>query len=494
MAISKISTDNNATELAGKVNEIIDSVNAGSGGSPSGEVNTAFTRNRNRGSVLFSQAKYYYMSSAKMYRLPQFLVVTDNHESDGAISNAVNMANGFPSIMGIVQLGDLANTYDGYHTTAMNIFKTCTKPVYSVIGNHDAGNARCLHHCADSSQMYNSYIKPMVDKGWLASGEYVVGKAYWYHDITYYDVSSMSERKLRLIGINEYDYPSDDVADFDTEYWEPIAYNSSYNNFAASTAYNAGDCINIDGYTQYSFRCVKACTTPALTSDGNAPKYNYARGNAYISQAQAEWLVNTLLSTPQNASVVVLMHQTMDGGGTFKTGMTFCANSPYSNRGSYQSVSPVYELLSAFIAGSNGTLTVNSTSTYLPSYNLTYNFGSKASGVVVCPSLNGHTHADEIWSKGSIVQISSICTGGSGAGGPDIERGVPVPFQGFITDDCVNVVTFDPTNKVVKLCKLGATYTVDGYERDQEEFNWETLATPVYGDKQVKSKIDELET
>lgn len=500
MATTPININQSATDLVNKMNEVAgvaDTAKSMAESSSGGGIPTAFERNRHRGSVLFSQARYYYMSAAHAYKLPQFLVVTDNHISLSQLNGAINLSDNFPSIDGIVQLGDLVNTYTEW-TAGLNAIKSSTKPVYMVIGNHDCGQAKCVHHCADNSQLYNTFIKPMVDKGWLKSGEYTVGRCHWYHDFEYWDISAMEQRTLRIIGINEYDYPADDVADFNTDYWEPITYDSSYQTMAYNTAYNVGDKVNAGGYKQYSFQCVQACTTPSASSDGDAPKYKYTRGNSYISKDQAEWLRDTLLGTPANGSVVVLMHQLIDSDVTFKTEFKFCANDTFQNRGSYQDKSVVYELLNAFANGSSGTLQVSANS-YLPDYGagVTYDFSEKNEGVVVCPSLNGHTHTDEICTKGSIVQISSICTGLSQSGKPDINQARPSDSQylstgKFITDDCLNVVTFDPTNKKVKLCKLGATYTFDGYQRDQEEINWDTLTTPIYGDKQVKTKIDEL--
>lgn len=487
MSISKISTDNNATELAGKVNEIIDSVNAGSSGSSSGEVNTAFTRNRNRGSVLFSQAKYANTNN----RLPQFLVVTDNHESGYALANAINLSDNFDSIMGIVQLGDLVNTYDKtdntYKDTAVDVIKTSTKPVYMVIGNHDVGNSANIHRTASNAELYNSFIKPMVDKGWLVNGEYTVNKAYWYHDITY-----RTDKKLRLIAINEYDYPdADSATDFDTTYWTPVTYDGTAAVMQYNHAYSANDVVNVKGYTQFSFKCVQSCATPisATSADDtthHGPKYKYTKGVGYVSQTQAEWLVSTLNSVPAGASVVILMHQTIidpTGKNVFQTERKFCSNDCFVNQSSYQNDSIVYQLLEAYINESNGTLTVvlqnkySSLSDILPSVSVSYDFrikdtvnniGNKNSGVVVLPSLNGHTHDDEILVYNHVCQFSSICTGSSYSGGPDIIRGVNATGK-FITDDCVNVVTYEPDALKIKLCKLGATYTNDGYQRDEEE-------------------------
>lgn len=529
---SGVSYDNTESELEAtdvqsaidEVNEVAQAAMTAASASPSG-VPTAFERNRHRGSVLFSQARYFYMSGGNTYRLPQFLIVTDNHNDRNALQNALNLAAGFPSIMCVFQLGDLVSLgkLDGNY--GESIISSSTKPVYSVLGNHDVGNSNLLHRSCDNSYLYEKYVQPMVTKGWLKSGEYVNGKAYWCHDITYYDRSASAQRTLRVIGVNEYDYPdwANDEATmfggtwtFNNEvtgpWWEPITYDSSYQTMEYSHSYTAGDCVNVSGYTKFSFRCNLDCTTPAqsgnegantkvvegvtmLARENHAPKYKYTRGAAYISQAQAQWLVNLLETAPANSSIVVLMHQQIDSTITFHKSLKFCANSPYSNRSMVQSSNVLYTLLNAFVNGTSGTLTTTAGSG-LPAISVNYDFTALNTNVKLCPIMAGHTHCDEIITKGSLVQLTSINTGSSRSGGPDIEKGWPYKNNGdgygYITDDCVNVVTFDPTNKVVKLCKLGATFTVDGYERDQEEINWDTLTTPIYGDKQVKEKIDEL--
>ena len=450
---SSVSYDNTDSELeADNVQEAIDEVVAiakTAASSPSG-VPTAFERNRGRGSVLFSQGSYFTMSGGKTYQLPQFLVITDNHGTLQCVKNAFSMANGFESIVGTLQLGDLCQSVYSQDYAAEFAGLFGTKPVYSIIGNHDVGNSDVIANCATQLQLYNSFIKPMVDKGWLASGEYEVGKAYWYHDITYYDKSASAQRKLRIIGVNQYDYP-------DTE-----------------------DTISATDNT----------------------KFKFVKGRSYIGETQANWLKSVLSSVEENMYVVVLVHQSIfeTSASTGKTSLLFCDNTDYNNKYSLQSTDIVYSLLTAWMNKSSGSVSISTNSNAngaLDDYTITYDFSSRESTAVLCPVLAGHSHRDRIDVSGDIVQIRSINSGKHDTFG-DIYHGRPITnagvMSGYITDDCVNVVTFDPTNKVVKLCKLGATYTVDGYLRDQEEFNWETLATPVYGDKQVKEKIDALES
>ena len=408
---------------------------------------TAFERNMNRGSVLFSQGMYFSQSGGNTYRLPQFLIVTDNHGTQQCLSNALEVAEGFGSIMATLQLGDLCHIY--YSSSYAETFAAMlgTKPVYSIIGNHDIGNSNVIANCATRQQLYNSFIKPMVDKGWLSSGEYTVNESYWYHDITYYDKSANAQRKLRIIGINQYDYPD----------------------------------------------------TDDMISGTDSTKFKFKKGDSYVGETQANWLKGLLASVEENMAVLVLVHQSLftTSSVTGRTDLKFCDKTDYQNRSSLQTTDVVYSLLTAWVNKSSGSVTIGVTSSVsgvLDSYTISYDFSERASSAVLCPVLAGHSHRDRIDVSGAIVQIRSINSGKHDTFG-DIYHGRPINngvMNGYITDDCVNVVTFDPTNKVVKLCKLGATFTVDGYLRDQEEFNWETLATPIYGDKQVKAKIDEL--
>lgn len=491
---SGVSYDNTDSELeADNVQEAIDEVAAiakTAASSPSG-VPTAFERNRGRGSVLFSQAKYYYGGSP-VTSLPQFLIVTDNHGTGQCIKNAVSIANGFPSIRGIFQLGDIlaASWADNAYAQegGDGTFAGCSKPVYTVIGNHDVGNSTDASKCASNSQLYNTFIKPMAD-GWTTAGgeanlftksvtqrgsSYTLKawfdkageeKCYWYQD-TLYEVyksgSGYNVRKMRIIGINEYDYPNDENSFFTDE-----------------------------SHTTYKFK----------------------KGESYVSQSQAEWLRDVLLSCATDSidSIVVLTHQSpfRTNASTAKEELTFCTNGAYENFYAGQYVyaingSPqygiVYSILNAFASRTSEQITVNPKlyGTFsLASYEVSCDFTGVPSGIVLCPVFAGHSHTDAINAMGNVVVVRSTNTGKHDVQG-DIYHGKPMTAQGvmngLITDDSINVVTFDPDEKVVKLCKLGATYTVDGYERDQEEFNWETLASPVYGDKQVKAKIDALES
>lgn len=397
----------------------------------SGGALTAFQRNRHRGSVLFSQGFYFTMSGGKTYRLPQFLIITDNHGTGQCIDNAFSIANGFDSIMGIFQLGDLcAAIYDSSYASNF-ASKLETKPVYSIIGNHDVGNSNVIANCATREQLYNSFIKPMVDKGWLANGEYIVNESYWYHDISYYDKSANAERKIRLIGINQYDYP------------------------------DTSDTINTSDNTQFKF----------------------TKGRSYIGETQANWLKSLLLSVEPNMAIIILVHQSIfaTSASTGRTSLAFCDNTDYNNVYSLQSTDVVYSLLTAWLNKSSGSVTINTNANAgeaLANYTINYDFTNREETAVLCPVLAGHSHRDRIDVSNSIVQLRSINSGKHDTFG-DIYHGRPISengtMNGYITDDCLNVITIDSTNKKIKLCKLGATYTINGYLREQEEFLWESL-------------------
>ena len=232
----------------------------------------------------------------------QFLICTDSHADNVAVNNAVSATNGFSSIDAFIHCGDItgaASNEPDVITNFQQALARLEKPGYVVVGNHDVGNAVYVGRCFSHAQTYNAFIKPMVDKGWLASGEYTANLPYWFHDNATY--------KVRLIGIYEYD---DALALFDSAYWEPVTYDSSATEFAFSHSYAVDDIVKCGTYTDNCFRCKSAVTTPAnyYTDVDKLPRYIVQRGQRVIRETQANWFLNTLASTPAGYGVIVLMH------------------------------------------------------------------------------------------------------------------------------------------------------------------------------------------
>ena len=94
------------------------------------------------------------------------LVTTDIHKSDLRLVSAIEYLNAIPSLdagccLGDIQAGDFSEN-DG--TWYVNRVNCSTKPFYTVIGNHDCGNATTASKCGTDAEVVAKFITPTEGK------------------------------------------------------------------------------------------------------------------------------------------------------------------------------------------------------------------------------------------------------------------------------------------------------------------------------------------
>lgn len=271
-------------------------------------------------------------------------IIADSHFEEQAVQNAVALTNKIDDIDAIIHCGDITASY--FNKTQIlnfyNDYKHCEKPWLVVIGNHDVGNTMYLQYSATHEEIFQYYIKPMIDGGILNNGEYQEGKPYYFHDFT--------DRKIRVIVPYEYDNPLD-VAD--NEYWDSIDYDGSLPQLVPGKTYSVGDKVNSGGYKDNSFVCKKEVVTINNQYDNNytIPYYKSGRVARVIRKEQAEWLVNTLKSTPDGYGVIIATHNPAMLNSTNQISSNFAVNTAYKGvtQGQYaMETDLISEIVNAF--------------------------------------------------------------------------------------------------------------------------------------------------
>ena len=272
-------------------------------------------------------------------------IIADSHFEEQAVQNAVALTNKIDVIDAIIHCGDITASY--FNKTQIlnfyNDYKHCEKPWLVVIGNHDVGNTMYLQYSATHEEIFQYYIKPMIDGGILNNGEYQEGKPYYFHDFT--------DRKIRVIVPYEYDNPLD-VAD--NEYWDSIDYDGSLPQLVPGKTYSVGDKVNSGGYKDNSFVCKKEVVTINNQYDNNytIPYYKSGRAARVIRKEQAEWLVNTLKSTPDGYGVIIATHNPAMLNSTNQISSNFAVNTAYKGitQGQYaMETDLISEIVNAFV-------------------------------------------------------------------------------------------------------------------------------------------------
>lgn len=457
-----------------KIDNIVDRLDALTAETP------IFKRNSDRTITLAAMCRYRKNTTAP-YKDYQLLVCTDSHDDKLSVSNSIDALNSFTTLDACVHCGDILGGH--FEASGVQRFKDCiklaTKPVYAVVGNHDVGNTWYVAACATHMQTYDSFIKPMVDNGVLKSGEYQVGKPYWYHDDT--------TNKVRLIGLYEYDDPMD----FDETYWKPIPYDATLPKITNGKSFVAGEKGNpiIWGYplgydyTAYSFECLKACTISGTTFHNcmaYLPKYKIQRGMRVIRQEQAQWFLDTLASVPAYYGVIVVMHNPFsDVATTIQSKFSQTAGvkaSEFSQN--LMRTDFIRNAVVAFIEGSKYSeeIVMKGEAAYLNSipsadgsdyaYKVEKDFGTKNSNAHFLGFIGGHTHRDFVWKDASenIYQITPCCatTEIANATGCDIRR----TNEDGPAKDSLTAVSFSSTR--IALAKIGVNVTENGTVRDCE--------------------------
>lgn len=278
-------------------------------------------------SNIYNAARYDVGSSEHMYpninKDFQIALAGDPHSGDFALNNIVELANKVQSIDGVLVLGDMNGwtPYDQYsHGTGYDvagveksierIFKgNSKKPFFFVCGNHDSGEGRCVMYCRTHEQVYNTFVKPIIDSNILKSGEYAVSgdyadRCYYYHDF--------DETKTRLIVLYDYSFP---LELGENNYWEPVTYDSTKGLIQPGTTYtydaNNPIILNTGGYKEHSFRLIQTVTTLTKSAGGNyrSVPYYKIRSRQIYTKNQIDWLISTLNSTPDGYGIVIASHQ-----------------------------------------------------------------------------------------------------------------------------------------------------------------------------------------
>jgi predicted phosphodiesterase len=436
-----------------------------------------YSRNANNIPLLQSACRY---NNGKKDFL--MCIIADSHSEEQAVQNAVALTNKIDVIDAIIHCGDITATrFD--KTQILNFYndyKHCEKPWLVVIGNHDVGNTMYLQYSATHEEIFQYYIKPMIDGGILNNGEYQEGKPYYFHDFT--------DRKIRVIVPYEYDNPLD-VAD--NEYWNSIDYDGSLPQLVPGKTYSVGDKVNSGGYKDNSFICKKEVVTINNQYDNNytIPYYKSGRAARVIRKEQAEWLVNTLKSTPDEYGVIIATHNPAMLNSTNQINSKFAVDTAYKGvtQGQYAiETDLISEIVNAFIKKIQLSLKVvmksanwyKADASYMNilgdtgekyAYQIEADFSHIQNCYFAC-YVGGHSHKDLVFKHDTYESqygINPVCasTNSENRGQADIVN-INVDSLNYDALTCISV-----SKGRIALSRLGNQLSINGKHRDIEIIN-----------------------
>lgn len=346
-----------------------------------------------------------------------FIHISDIHTKSNnykCFENACEFYQNYSNIKAMIVTGDIV--WDDFRDTTdwYNIaLQKTTKPVYNVIGNHDAGQYHVdLTSQSNDKQCYDKFIAPYVS-GWgvvQPTDAATEGKSYYYKDFV--------DEKIRLIVLNE----------FETDY--------------------------------------------EINSDGTA--LVYSREIRAMRQAQVTWLIDTLGSTPSDYGVIVAYHQPDNLAEEDNAFVSFDLVGSYRSAHGLSPTAQVYyyddtkwlpKILNAFATKSSLELTVTHTGavrTSSPTLVCDCDF-TNVQAEFIC-ILNGHTHRDYIGHLADYPALKVLCVGADNllytSSFQPREANTP-------SEDLFNVVNIDRNRKTIKIIRIGSDASVTGQVRDQ---------------------------
>ena len=323
------------------------------------------------------------------------LMFSDLHGDTERLENAVNVLNAVESIDAGVFLGDIedSNQSSKMGSEYVPAFNVATKPLFATMGNHDFHHSKSI-----SSNPYNLAESVSRYMGAMNSASVYSENGFGYYDFATY--------KIRLIILNQYEYPN--------------------------------------------------------ANDGTNWTY-YGSGRLY-QQGQIDWLVSTLNSVPEDYTVIIAQHSTepADTNNTIinthygaKNAGGIDAHATYIGSNGYMNDSVIADIISAYM--SKGTLTktytYTQTSEGYTGISVNADF-SEANGKFAC-LIVGHNHAQAFCTINSTIPVyvndTSSCKYGWATGYSLFARN-----QNGYTEDLITVLCVDTDNEYLHFVRIGA--------------------------------------
>ncbi len=353
-----------------------------------------------------------------LYKYKKFLTFihfSDVHGDYKRTKNVIDFLNGVPCVDFAIHTGDSeylywGDGYYGYETSLGAVIPESQKPVFLLVGNHDAGyydRAVC-----SQQDMFNRYFAPNLEEMGLPAD---YSKMYYFKDF--------EDKKIRLIILNEYETPrtvnpnNTDRYLKDHDCWRRYLSQEQVDWFVTTLA-----------STPDEYHVIIAMHQPV-----NVPNLEAFKGNSFIDinvshLGYGEWKTN------QKAE---LIQEIVDAWISKTT------------------------LKKDYDAFSNVTWATIST---MPTVSVNADFSSRKKSNFVC-YICGHTHMDMIAkvanTKNTQIIVNVTCEGLQGPGYYDSLPRV----ENTSAEDAFNVMSVDTDNRKIKIVRIGNIMPVTLIER-----------------------------
>ena len=234
--------------------------------------------------------------------------------------------------------------------------------------------------------------------------------------------------------------------------------------YAGTISHPSGKCYFYKDFADYGIRIIML--NQYDYPDADLQVVGYQKGLAMYSQAQIDWFISVLNSTPAYYGVIVALHMTPDKMIPYDcdfTSRNFRGKQSFAAGSSTISGDIIADIVNAWISGGtlneDYTITVTSALTGLTA---TADFTSRGEGEFIC-YIGGHWHNDIISHdfKYPTQLMLTVNNAACVARESDMPR-----LEGSKSEDSFFIISVDRTNKKVNIVSIGARMANDMVKRE----------------------------
>lgn len=285
-----------------------------------------------------------------------------------------------------------------------------------------------------------------VTLGDIQAGNFAENDGTWYTDV----IKTAKKNWLTIIGNHDAGHNNDPslVGTPETVYQKFIAPNMQY-----AGATDTGKSYYYKDIEKYKVRLICLNDYDYTNNEIVNGVYVVPRYTEYFSQAQIDWLISTLSSTPSDYTVMVLLHN-CPGRATKNTNIKF-NNSVASWYYESTQNGIITDIIDVWQNGATLSQTYTCTNSNLPSVTVSADFTSRGNGLFA-GFLCGHAHADNV---GTITAHpnQNVFTFSATAKGTYQNSDDDLPRQdGTKAADCITSLAIDTVHKKVMITRIGS--------------------------------------
>lgn len=279
--------------------------------------------------------------------------------------------------------------------------------------------------------------------------------------IAYYISAIANAEKPFLTVIGNHDVGG---ATSDADLWSKYGACFDYADLAIGEAVN-GKCYYHKDFADYKIRMIVLFQYDLAGRSSDD-------GNLCFGQAQIDWLVNVLNSTPSDYGVIIAEHTNPSRYMTYEMDAAYTSST--WRRSNYAPTvmdgDPIPDIINAWILGGTLTQTYNYTFDNPPApLSVSADFTARGTGEFIT-YMGGHWHQDVFGHPTDYPDQPDWhmnCAGTTTAEGGDMGRKI-----GTLSEDSFCAIAVDREAKTVKVLQIGARFTLDAIDRQYIKYNY----------------------